>query len=232
MLVKASVFSRVRRFEESGRNRWGEFIFACEARRRGARIAVLDHFLYHVGEGTKGNQDKSLSSISYQVERKIWEAIVRRYVRQEDVRIERREVLAGNFRKRLVDRQLRVLLVGIGTATEFILAETRPDRARVAFCSGLPEEVDTDFYGRRVLAISDVPFWGFDWVVVTPLTAGEKLYRELILPRLPPDFSGRVSVVEVDLSGDQLVYRFRDVGGATAWTGQPHGASHQAIVPD
>lgn len=216
MLVKASVFRRVKRFDENGQNRWGEFIFASEARRHGATIAVIDHFLYHHGESTKANRDKALSSVSYQVERRMWDDIVRRYVRPEDVRVQRREVLADEFEDFLVNDKGRVLFFGIGTVTEFILAQTRLDVGRVAFCSGLPEEAGTEFYGQRVLSIDEARFREFDWILVTPLFIGEKLCRELVLPRLPGDFEGRVSTVDVQAAKDAYIYSSRDVVGPPA----------------
>jgi GT2 family glycosyltransferase len=213
MLVKARVFSRVSRFDEAGRNRWGEFIFASDARHSGARVAVIDHFLYHHGNSTKANRDKVLSSVSYQVERLMWDEVVRRCVRPEDVRLRRREALADEFRELLANGSGRVLFFGIGTVTEFILAQRQLDVGRIGFCSGLPEEAGMEFHGERVLSVEEAPFQEFDWIVVTPLVVGERLCRELILPRLPADFDGRVSTVDVEVLKDAHIYSSRDVVG-------------------
>jgi hypothetical protein len=214
MLVKASVFSRVRRFDEDGRNRWGEFIFASEASHHGATIAVIDHFLYHHGESTKANRDMGLSSVSYQVERPMWDDVVRRHVRPEDVRLQRREALTDEFRELLVNAKGRVLFFGVGTVTEFILAETQLDVRRIAFSSGLPEEAGMEFWGGRVLSVEEAPLQEFDWIVVTPLFIGERLCRELILPRLPGGFEGRVSTVDVEILKDAHIYSSRDIVGS------------------
>ena len=62
MRVKASVFERVPRFRDEGSNRWGEFIFSQEARRSGARVAIVDHYVLHAGSGTKANRDTALAN--------------------------------------------------------------------------------------------------------------------------------------------------------------------------
>ena len=209
MLVKAGVFALVPGFSEEGQNRWGEFIFASQARQSGATVAVIDHFLYHGGQSTKSNPDKALSSISYQVERDIWQDIAQRYVDPADVRIRLRSGLEPGFRARLEDESRRMLFYGIGTVSEFLLNETQPDPARVAFCSGLPEEVGLEFYGQEVLAANQVDLRRFDCILMTPLYIGERLFRQVLLPRIPRGFVGTVSVVEVERLARDLVYRCR-----------------------
>jgi GT2 family glycosyltransferase len=211
MLVKDHVFDLVPRFSEEGQNRWGEFIFMIQAQQRGATVAVIDHFLYHDGESTKSNPDKSLSSISYQMERGIWKNIVRHYVNQDDIRIRICRVLEESFQAKLQETTRRVLFYGIGTVTEFILSKVKPEAGRVAFCTGLPEEVGSEFYGQKVHSVDEVTFAEFDWVLITPLYIGEKLYRKMVLPRIRPGFTGAISVVEMEVSGNEQVYRCRDI---------------------
>ncbi|HEX9654065.1 MAG TPA: hypothetical protein VGA99_10160, partial [bacterium] len=151
MLVKSGVFKLVPKFREQGGNRFGEFIFASEARHKGAHVAVIDHFLHHHGHGTKSHVDKSMSSNSFRIEGPIWEMIVRDHVNEKDIRIRRRRLLDGNFKDRITSmRHRRILFYGVGTVTEFILSSVDLDSGGIAFCSGLPEEAGVVFEGQKI----------------------------------------------------------------------------------
>ncbi|KKS33160.1 MAG: hypothetical protein UU95_C0038G0006 [Parcubacteria group bacterium GW2011_GWC2_42_12] len=211
MLVKANVFAYVSSFSEEGQNRWGEFVFISQARQHRATVSVIDHFLYHYGKSTKSNPDKLLSSTSYHIERSIWQDILHRYIDPADIRIRMYSVLEENFLARLQDSTLRILFYGIGTVTEFILNKVQPKEDYIAFCSGLPEERGLDFRGQKILSIDEVAFSEFDWVLITPLYIGEKLYHEVVLPCLPQGFKGIISIVAIETTGEERVYFCRDI---------------------
>ena len=211
MLVKAHVFRLVPNFSENGQNRWGEFIFTSQARQQGATVAVLDHFLYHAGESTKSNKNISLRSTSYQIERQIWEDIMRRYINPDQIQIRKTSILDPQLISRLEDDSRRVLFLGIGTVTEIILNKLQLDEQRLNFCSGLSEEAGLIFHGKKVKSIQEIIFDGFDWIIITPLYIGEKLYRQLIMPNLNNGFNKQISVVEMVPYGDTQVYRHRDI---------------------
>jgi hypothetical protein len=212
MMVKADVFKLVPKFREAGGNRFGEFIFASEARHKGAQVAVIDHYLYHHGHGTKSHADKVLSSNSYQIEKPIWEKIARDYVSGKDVRLHRRRVLDESLKRRLSDpRFQRILFYGVGTVTEFILANVKLDSQRLAFCSGLPEEAGTEFHGQRIQLVGEVELENFDWIVITPLHIGKKIFSERIQPRLSRKRRAVVSLVEAEQTGNDVIHKFRDL---------------------
>lgn len=213
MLVKADVLKLVPKFREEGGNRFGEFIFASEARRKGARVAVIDHYLYHHGHGTKSHADKAMSSNSYQIERPIWEKIVRDYVNENDIRIHRRRVLGERFKARFRDRSFqRILFYGVGTVTEFILKDVQLDLRRIAFCSGLPEETGTEFHGQRIQFVDEIDFEKYDWIIITPLHIGERIFSEKIQPRLSGKSRAVISRVEVEQTANEVIHEFCDIG--------------------
>lgn len=211
MLVKRSVFDLVPQFSEEGRNRWGEFIFMTQARQHRARIAVIDHYLYHGGESTKFNPNKALSSISYMVERDIWKDIIDRYVDRSAIQLHYHRQLSPDLQHRLEEGTGRLLIYGIGTVTEFILGQVHLDKSRVAFCSGLPEEAGMDYCGQKVSAITDVPFEEFSWVLITPLYIGEKLFREVLAPVMPEGYTYPVFAIEETKVGTQIIYGMRQI---------------------
>jgi len=211
MLVKPDVICLVGGFSEEGQNRWGEFIFACQARRHGATMGVIDHFLYHTGNSTKSNPDAKLSSVSYHMERGLWEQIVARHVQASNIKTRVCSVLEETFRTRLEDTNSRILVYGIGTVSEFLVRELLPNVGHVSFATGLVEEVGQQFAGRTVLSISETPLAEFDWILITPLYIGEDIYRQTVKPLLRGDSQARVSVVTMERLGSRHVYGDRDV---------------------
>ena len=138
LFVKSSVLQLVPKFREQGKNCLGELIFMCEARKKGASIAVTDHFLYHDGISTKSNPDQELSSISYLKERDLLQSIVSDFADETWVRYELRSALSPELKKILSHSSGQILIYGIGTVTEGILNMLDLRDQEVSFCSGLP----------------------------------------------------------------------------------------------
>lgn len=211
MLVKAHVFQLVPNFSQNGHNRWGEFIFTSQARQHGATMAVLDHFIYHAGKSTKSNKNILLRSTSYQIERHIWEDIIQSYINPDQIQIRKTSTLAPQLISRLADESQRLLFLGIGTVTEVILKKLQLDKHRIDFCSGLSEEAGLLFHGKKVKSTQETIFDEFDWIIITPLNVGEKLYKQLIMPNLNKGFNKPISVIEMVNYDNSLIYQYRDI---------------------
>jgi hypothetical protein len=211
MLVRSHVFEKVKRFRREGVNRWGELIFAAEAKRLGSKIAVSDHCLFHGGVGTKSNPKNDLRSTSYQVERGPWERVVERYLRPLGPSVRRRNVLEPDLTSRLRSRTTRLLFYGIGTVTEMLLEKGRTPMEQLEFCTGLKEEVGVTFRGRRVQWVGDVQVEHYDWIVLTPLHLGRKLYEKHFRSRLTPQFRGAISEILIRTQKDVNRITYRDL---------------------
>jgi hypothetical protein len=181
MLVKKNVFDCVSGFKEDGQNRWGEFIFFCEAMKKGKTIAVIDHFLYHGGKSTKSNPDKALSSTSYQVEKKIWENIVLEHVDSSMISRKYSCNLSEQLRHLLASAE-DILFYGAGTVTEHLLKYINDKN--VTICSGLSEEKGILFNGYKIENYEKALLRPFDLIVITPLHIAQNLYRSYIQPNL------------------------------------------------
>lgn len=181
MLVKKKVFEVVHEFSEDGRNRWGEFIFICRARKGGIKTAVIDHFLYHGGIGTKSNKDKSLSSTSYQAERGIWDSIVSKYIEKAFISRSYRTEFSQSLNKVLSESE-DILLYGAGSVSEHLIRHL--EGKKLALCSGLPEEQGISFLGYPVEAYEKALDRSYDLIVMTPLHVGRGLYIKNVMARV------------------------------------------------
>ncbi len=203
MLVKKNVFNLVPSFSKDGQNRWGEFIFTHLAKRKKARVAVLQHYVYHGGISTKSNPDKRLSSISYKLEREIWESILGKYVDSNTVSMKYRQELSDTLSNSL-NKSEDILLYGAGTVSEFLLKQL--EGKAVTICSGLPEEQGIEFNGYTVLDYSDAIRMPYDLIVMTPLYVGESLYGKYIKHNYKENSNASVVAITISTEGDKYVY--------------------------
>ncbi len=193
-LVKAPILRAVERFRPEGMNRWGELIFALEARAAGARVAVVEHYVEHAATSSKAKTDPLLASTSWSTERQLWSRVVDRFVRDEWVSDAGATRIDPGLR-RWLDRPGRLVFYGAGTVAAHLLEHAGLGPERVLLCSGLPEEAGVPFQGHEIVPVGAVRFTPTDRVLVTPLHRGEKIAREEILPRLPRNFRGQVGAV-------------------------------------
>ena len=203
MLVKAHVFDLVPGFSEEGQNRWGEFIFICRARKQGASVAVIDHFLYHGGKSTKSNPDKALSSISYQAERGIWESIVSKYVDKSFITRSYTCEISESLATILSETE-DVLLYGAGTVSEHLLKYL--DGKRVIICSSLPEEQGILFHEYSVENYEKALVRSYDLIIMTPLYVGRELYERYVAPKLQNKATVPALAVTLRIEGDKYIY--------------------------
>lgn len=203
MLIKTKVFNLVSSFSEEGQNRWGEFIFSSLARKLGVTVAVIDHFIYHGGKSTKSNIDKTLSSISYQTERGIWESIVSKYVDKTLIKRIYRCKVVDSLGDKLSEAK-NILLWGAGTVSEHLLKYL--NGKQVTICSGLPEEQGISFYGYPVEDYERALNKFYDLIVMTPLYIGAGLYEQYVAPRLGDREHVPALAITLRVEGDQYIY--------------------------
>jgi len=180
LFIKKNVAEKIRSTPVDGMNRWGEFLYMNEAKKKGFKVIVLGHYLYHHGKSTKINPNKLLSSESYMLEQKMWKKIVKQYINKEQIKIQLKKVLSKKIRSILLSKK-KILFYGAGTISEFILKELKSelDLRFVDICSGLSEEKEKIFCGKRISFYKNVDFSNYDIVIVSVLQK-EKVIFDLI----------------------------------------------------
>ncbi len=203
MLVKKNVFKIVSAFPREGENRWGEFLFAQLAKRKKAKVAVLGHCVFHEGTSTKSNPNKRLSSISYKLERKIWDSIVGKYLDKGMIRFKYTRAIAKPLLGKL-NSSGSVLLYGAGTVSEFLLRRLK--NKQVGVCSGLAEEWGKDFFGYKIADYRQALKKAYDLVVITPLYVGDTIYKDYIVPFYKHRRNAEIIKVVLGITGNKYEY--------------------------
>jgi hypothetical protein len=150
LFLKGRVTKDIPSILPGGANRWEEFIYLTQARRKGYTIAVLEHYLYHHGKSTKAHPDKQLSSESHLIEQPLWQDMVRQYVDPAWVCQQKHWVMDPALRALLLNGNL--FLYGAGVVSFFLLNELSREggAASLRVCSGLPEEYGMELLGKHI----------------------------------------------------------------------------------
>jgi hypothetical protein len=204
LYINKHVFDMVKSFQEyDGCNRWGEFIFISEARKKGAKIGVINHFLFHDGNSTKNNRDIQKSSISYQIEKKIWDNIINKYIDLEWIKSNRITMIDSSLIFNLNDKSKNILIYGIGTVAEELLNNTNN---KFTLATGLPEESNMNIRGNKVYYIDDINLYEYDWIIITPLYIGEKIYNNIFDDEFELNYKGKVSFIKKNINNNIIKY--------------------------
>ncbi len=176
MFIKKAVLKKLNDFSLDGQNRYGEFIYTYQAKRHGFKTIVLDHYLYHHGTSTKSNDNINYRSISWQYEKKLWEKIVAKYINKKRMKINYQTRLSDKLKKFLGNAN-SLLIYGVGTITTRIIQELKPNK--LAFCTGLPEEVGLKFFNYLVYDYKEINYKKFKTIIITTLANSSKIHNLL-----------------------------------------------------
>ncbi len=208
MFVKKVVLQKISEFNENGQNRWGEFIFICQARKQGFSVGVIDHYLYHHGKSTKSNPSKRLSSESYMAELEVWETIVREYVDVSYISNRYHSEITESLQAALANAD-NILLYGAGTVSEHLLKYL--DGKNITICSGLPEEKGILFHKHVVEDYVTALQKRYDLIVMTPLYVGKELYSRYVGPYMENKNEYTSIAITLKIENDKYVYDFVEI---------------------
>jgi hypothetical protein len=179
LYIKKEVIREIPQFSKKGMNRWGEILYHVEAKKKGFRLIVLGHHLFHHGKSTKINPDKKLSSESYLIEKIMWNKLVEQMIPSSFVERELNITLSSSFTKTL-EKNEQTLFYGAGTITEYILSNLSAlIHDKYAICSGLPEEKGRQFMKSEVQFYKEVDFSGYSQVIITVVQKEKEIYSLL-----------------------------------------------------
>lgn len=203
MYIKRSVLKKVDHFPIEGMNRWGEMLYCVAAKRVGFKILVLSFHLDHTAISTKQKLSVEKSSLSWLVERDLWENVVNTYLTH---------ILPRQYVNRSLDQRLRhqletanfPLIYGCGTIADFIIDQTQLEKFVV--CSGLAEEVGAKFHDHKVQDIKKLDLRQHDLILITPIG-----YDGKILPYFTVNKNTTIIGIRQEQVESTLIFLPRDL---------------------
>lgn len=153
------------KFSRDGMNRWSEFIYLFQLKKKGYKIGVISHPAYHNPISTKQKNNISLSSISYNLEKLYWNRIIKKYDLKNHTKINNRIILSKNF-KNFLDKKNKLILYGAGTISEIILQYKNEN---IFLSSGLKEEIEKKILNKKIYSNQKLNMLNIADIVITAI---------------------------------------------------------------
>lgn len=175
MYIKKRVLGTIKHFPVDGYNRWGELLFCAIAKKYSFKVIVLGHKLWHYSISSKQKKDKQLSSISWLIEKKLWDKVVHKYLNHIDnVPIYNNTI--SNSLRQLLQQYNKILIYGCGTVANIILTNINIENIDIA--SGLNEEIELVFNNKTILDIRKVDLKSYDKIVISAIGYEEEIKKQ------------------------------------------------------
>ena len=201
MLVKSHVFDIVAEFPQEGSNRWGEMIFSHLAAKQELKTIVLSAHLEHYGISTKQKDSVKESSLSWLVERGLWDYAVEKHL-LDVTPIKSVFTIVDETLKDKIEESKNVLIYGCGVNADRIISIL--DIKKHAVCSGLPEEIGMPFHDAIIMDVDLVDFELFDYIVITPIG-----YDSDIIPKFTTCKKGKVFGLDMVITDSKILLKSR-----------------------
>ena len=201
MLIKSHVFDIVVEFPKEGSNRWGEMIFSHLAARQGLKTIVLSAHLEHYGISTKQKDTVIESSLSWLVERELWDYAIENHLLDVTPSKTVFTVIDEKLKDE-IERSKNVLIYGCGVNADRIISIL--DIKKHAVCSGLPEEIGKLFHDAIIMDVGLVNFELFDCIVITPIG-----YDGDITPKFTACKEGKILGLDMVITDNKILLKSR-----------------------
>jgi hypothetical protein len=156
-------------FSHDGMNRWSEFIYLLQLKNKGYKIGVINHPVYHNPISTKQKVNKSLTSISYNLEKIYWNKIIKKYDLKKYAKKNTRIVLGKNL-KTFLDNHNELILYGAGTVSEIILKYKNNNKNKnIVLTSGLDEEIGKKIFNKKIYSSKELEKLDISNIIITAI---------------------------------------------------------------
>ncbi len=172
MYIKKQVFDTVKHFPLDGYNRWGELLFCAIAKKHSFNVIVLGHKLYHHSISSKQKNEKRFSSISWLIEKKMWDKIVNKYLSGIKNVPNYNNTISDSL-KQLLQQCSKILIYGCGTVADIILKNVNSENIDIA--SGLSEEIGLIFNNKTILDIKKVDLKSYGKIIISAIGYEEEI---------------------------------------------------------
>lgn len=180
-----------------GMNRWDELTFILKAKSKGLKLAVLNHYLYHEGTSTKNNKNKKLSSISYQIEKKLWKKFENKFIEKKKINKKIKINFDDTILKVVNNKKNNVLFYGAGIFSENLLSSNFIKNKKVTFTSSLKEEIGIKLQTKfKILNFNKLKFRKYNTVIITPYDVADNIFKKHFNKWLKNNWKGKIYKVK------------------------------------
>lgn len=180
-----------------GMNRWDELTFILKAKSKGLKLAVLNHYLYHEGTSTKNNKNKKLSSISYQIEKKLWKKLENKFIEKKKIKKKIKINFNDNILRIVNNKKNNVLFYGAGIFSENLISSNSIKNNNISFTSSLKEEIGNKLQKKfKILKFNKLKFKKYNTVIITPYDVADDIFKKHFDKWLKNNWKGKIYKVK------------------------------------
>ena len=179
MYINKETFKFQKHFYPSfGMNRWDELTFILSAKMKGLKIGVINHYLYHDGTSTKNNPVKSLSSTSYQIEKKIWEKLENKFINKKNIKKKIDIKFSNKLLKTINNKNSKIVFYGAGIFSEFLVLSKSIKNKNICFVSSFDEEINLKIANKyKIKNFEKINFIDYNLIIITPADAANEIFK-------------------------------------------------------
>ena len=193
-------------------NRWDELTFMLRAKSKGLKLAVLNHYLYHEGTSTKNNPNKNLSSISYQIEKKLWKRLENKFVDKKKINKKIKINFNKNIFRIINNKKNKILFYGAGIFSENLLFSRLIQNNRINITSTLEEESGNKLNDKyRILNFNKLQKKRYNTVIITPSDAANNIYKNFFNGWLKNNWKGKFYKVKERKTSNYWNYNLNEI---------------------
>jgi len=199
MWISKTVLDKVEQFPLEGSNRWGEMIYSSLARKKGFETIVLSSHLIHYGSSTKLKKDPLLSSISWLIEKDIWNAISLKFFHDAPIV----KSLNSRFSLEFVDSiktSKKLLIYGCGTVSDLVTRSYQIEK-KVDYAATLPEEIGQSFHDKIIKNFNKINFSNYDKIFISSVG-----YEREIIKLVPEKFRHKILCIQKSIKKNYIDY--------------------------
>jgi hypothetical protein len=200
LYLNKKVFKLQKKFyPKYGMNRWDELTFTQKAKSKGLRLAVLNHYMFHEGISTKIKKNINLSSISYQIEKKLWRKLENKFIEKNQIDKKIEISFDSNVFKTINNKKNNILLYGAGIFSENIILSDLIQNKQISFTSILKEEIGKKLVKKyKIFDFNKLIMDKFNTVIITPYDVADSIYEKLFYKWISNNWNGKIfKVIEI-----------------------------------
>lgn len=198
-------------YPEYGANRWDELSYILKAKDKGLKLAVLNHNLFHEGISTKNHHKMKFRTISYQIEKKLWNKFQKKFI---NLKLIKKKILI-NFDKKIIklveNKYNKILFYGAGIFSETFIKKDILNIKNVSFCSGLKEEIGKKIGNYKIVDVKKININNFNCVVITSEESAKKIYDNNFNLSLKKKWEGNFYKIQTKKTNNLWTYSINEI---------------------
>ena len=198
-------------YPDYGANRWDELSYILKAKDKGLKLAVLNHNLFHEGNSTKNHQKLKFRTISYLIEKKLWNKFQKKFIDLKSIKKKIQIKFDKKIMKLVEDKNNKILFYGAGIFSENLIKKKFLNKKNFCFTSGLREEIGKKIGNYKILDINKLNINKFNSVIITSESSAKIIFDNIFSLWLKKKWKGNFYKIKEKKIKNLCTYQINEI---------------------